>query len=266
MAKPDDRLGDHAEVLGDDAAARRAPLDRVEEGRARTAPPRPCRAVLFPLGTAQYETKPRKWSTRVRSTSSNARRKRSIHQRSRRRASPTSRTTGCPTADRSSRTGPAARLRRRPTEELRVCEVVGAAVGDVDRHVAEDAHAALPAYARSAPHSRSKRTWSSTLPPNCDPVVDPVRVAGAERLHLGAVTARLRLREQRGRAGERGRPTCTAIRQPVGRPERQHLPPALARRGEPVDEAERVLSSTPPGNELGCRRMPCARSFMRLPD
>ena len=41
-------------------------------------------------------------------------------------------------------------------------DVVGAAGGDVDRHVADQAHAALVGVVAQRVHSRSKRTWSLT--------------------------------------------------------------------------------------------------------
>ena len=50
-------------------------------------------------------------------------------------------------------------------EQLRVRAVVGAAGGDVDRHVADEpARRARPRRRAARAHSRSKRTWSATAP------------------------------------------------------------------------------------------------------
>ena len=115
-------------------------------------------------------------------------------------------------------------------------------------------------------HSRSNRTWSSTRAAEGDPVVDPVRVPRPERARpRRARRARRGCGEQRRRARERRRRHVRRAGDPLGRPERQDLPPALSRRGEPVDEAKACSSSTPFGNEVGWRRIPDARSSsMRL--
>ena len=47
---------------------------------------------------------------------------------------------------------------------------------------------------------------------------------------------------------------------PVGGPEREHLPPRLAGRRQPVDETERVVPSRPPGSEVTWSSTPLERS------
>ena len=144
--------------------------------------------------------------------------------------------------------------------------VVGAAVGDVDRDVAEDADAArgrvgaqrLPLALE--PHLILERAAVG------EPVVDPVGVSRTERVASVGVTGAPRIGEQRRRAREgRGRHVGRAG-DPFGRAEGQNLPPALSRGGEPVDEAVRVLvAETPFGSEVGWSRIPEARvRFMRL--
>ena len=92
--------------------------------------------------------------------------------------------------------------------------------------------------ARSAPDRRAS-------PPCASPVVDPVRVALPERTRVPRRHRRVRIGEQRGRARERRRRHVGRAGDPFGRPERQNLPPCLARSREPVDEAIRVLVEYP---------------------
>ena len=58
---------DHAEVLGDQRQRRRAPRSAASEELARRGPAASgrCSPSCAPAGTAQYETKPRKWSIRA---------------------------------------------------------------------------------------------------------------------------------------------------------------------------------------------------------
>ena len=124
--------------------------------------------------------------------------------------------------------------------------VVGAAVGDVDRDVAEEQHAALARRRRAARcHSRSKRTWSSSEPPWCEPVVDPVDVPRPELRRVGAGDGRVAVGDQRRRAGERRGRHVRRAGDPLGRPERQNLPPALPGGGEPVDETVGLVVEDP---------------------
>ena len=81
-AQPRHGGGDDAEVLGDDRqlAELRARRRRTPPGPARAPSARRARPSRSD-GTAQYATKPRKWSIRVTSNSANVRRSRSVHQR-----------------------------------------------------------------------------------------------------------------------------------------------------------------------------------------
>ena len=93
------------------------------------------------------------------------------------------------------------------------------------------ARRARPRSARSAPHSRSKRTWSATAPSPANASQSPIQYASRARnasLLGGASPAR---RDRRAaRPGREGRRRLVRRAVLVGRAERQHLPPRLARR------------------------------------
>ena len=267
-AQPDDRLRDHAEILGDDGELAELALDRAEHGGARAAPPA---AVL--RGRLALAAPPSRRRSRGSGRPASGRRARTCGgsarstSGSRPRASRSSRRAGCPTAGRSPRTGRAARRRRRPAGRGRGCARWSApSVRDVDRHVAEEAHAAL------------RRVRAQRLPfalePHLvldgaavgDPVVEPVRVAGAER--VGLVLGHAARADRRGCRASRRRPraTCRASRSgPSGGPSGRtchHDCPAAASQST---NANACSSSTPFGNEVGWSRIPEARSSsMRL--
>ena len=247
---------DHAEVLGDQRQVAERALDRAEELGARAAAPaavargrvplrdRPVRdeaaEVVDPREVDELERR----AGSARSTSGSP----SRDARASRRA-------GCPSAARSRSARPAARPRPRRARRARghACDV-GAVVGDVDRHVADQAHAARArvvaqrrplaleahlvgeraARRRSAPSRRSSTEWRATK-------------SSISRSETGASgSARSR--------GERGERRRRAVRRAelVGRPERQHLPPGLPRGREPVDEPVRLGAEAAAGQR---RRM-----------
>ena len=116
VAQPHDRLGDHAEVLGDERQRRRArAVDGVEERRARARAASGRASAVSVARRAPPSTRRSRGSgrgasgRRARTCGGGAR----STSGSRRRASPPSRRAGCPTAGRSPRRGRAARPRRR---------------------------------------------------------------------------------------------------------------------------------------------------------
>ena len=154
-----DRRCDHAEVLGDQrqVAELARSWRRTRHGPARGASVPP-RAVRAPSGTAQDATNPRKWSIRATSKSSNVRRRRSTHQRvPARGAAPASRRAGCPRAGplavNVSGGTPACRPRRKSSGCARWSTP---SRRDVDRHVADEPHAAVGGVARAAPTTRAR--------------------------------------------------------------------------------------------------------------
>ena len=97
------------------------------------------------------------------------------------------------------------------------------------------------ACARSAAHSRSKRTWldSHALLPNESPKPSTTRAwRGTRRFSRPLRPPRSGLREQPVPGGER-RPRLYGEPCRSGGPERQHLPHRLARLRQPVDELVR---------------------------
>jgi hypothetical protein len=133
-------------------------------------------------------------------------------------------------------------------EQRRVRPVVDRARRDVDRHVADQAHAALrgvlPQRGPLAvePHLVGHR--AARAEPR--PVLDPERLALAERDLLLPRDRRPRVRQQPGPGRERRRRLvrgAVAVRWPQG----QHLPPRLARVGQPVDERVGLLTEPPAG-------------------
>ena len=126
-------------------------------------------------------------------------------------------------------------------EQLRVGAVVGRPGRDVDRHVADQLHAALLGVRAQRRPLAVEPHLVGDRAARVRPVVDPVRVALAE-VQLGRLAAPARAARRAARARRRTpTPTCTASRA-VGRAERQHLPPRLARVGQPVDERVRLAA------------------------
>ena len=125
-------------------------------------------------------------------------------------AAPASRRSGCPRAARSA-VGVGRHAGDHAVEEqLRLRLVVGASGRDVDRHVADEAHPAPRRRSvRSAPHSRSKRTWSAhRAPPPAAPSRPRTRAA------RGRPRPPRRRPPRAGRSGARATrrtptPTCT---------------------------------------------------------
>jgi hypothetical protein len=138
--------------------------------------------------------------------------------------------------------------------------VVGAAGGDVDRHVADQPHAAVGRVAaQRGPLAVEAdlvgdRVAAAVLPP----VVDPERVALAEVELLRAGDRRPRLGQQPRPGGER-RLGLVGRAIAVGRAERQHLPPGLAGVREPVDERVRVAPE-PAAGQGGRVQLDAART------
>jgi hypothetical protein len=130
-------------------------------------------------------------------------------------------------------------------EDLRMRPVVDRAGRDIDRHIADQPHAALLGMrAQCRPLAVEPHLVGHRAAPS--PLADPVRVALAE------VQIRV-LRHRRARVGKQSRP-CRERRRglvrrsvPIRRPERQHLPPRLARIGEPVDEPVRFATQPSTG-------------------
>ena len=253
VAQPPHRGRDHAEVLGDDRQAAERLRRRVEHGAPRPAAPAPAqrgaRALRHrPVGDEAAEVVD----------------PRAVEQRERAR-------------EPRDPPGVAAPLQRRPVvervapelalvrvgvgrragdgvvaEQLRVRAVVGRAGRDVDRHVADQPHAALVRVrAQRRPLAlEAHLVGDRAAAGEARPVLDPARLALAEVELLG-------LRDRRRRLGEEPRPGRERRRRlvrravAVGRPERQHLPPRLAGVGEPVDPGERVAAEPAAGQRGG---------------
>ncbi len=126
-------------------------------------------------------------------------------------------------------------------------DVVAASGRDVDRHVADDADAALvrvPAQRR--PLALEAHLVGERVPSReADPVVDPEGVAALEVASLRTSDTRLGLGEQPGPSRERRRRGVRRA-EVVRRVQRQHLPEACSRRREPVDERVRVRAEASP--------------------
>ena len=133
-------------------------------------------------------------------------------------------------------------VRRRPRhqlmlEQLGVGLVVGAAGRHVDRHVADQPHAALLRVgAQRTPLAvEADLVGHRVVPGEPLPIPDPVGLARPELRPLAVAHGRVPLRQQPGRRRERRRRLVR--RAPLARrPQREHLPPRLAGRREPVHE------------------------------
>ncbi len=132
-------------------------------------------------------------------------------------------------------------------EELGMADVVGAAGRDVDGHVADQAHAALVgihAQCRPLAVEADLVVDGPRAAGEGRPVVDPEPVALAELRALGLGHRRVGIGQEPAPCSESRR--CLVGRAlTIGRPERQHLPPGLARRREPVDELQRGCAKLP---------------------
>ena len=119
----------------------------------------------------------------------------------------------------------------------RVC----AAVRDVDRKVADDPDAtAVRVGAQRRPLALEADLVGERAGPGEPlPAGRPVGVAVAEALDLAGLDLGVRLGEKAAPAGERRRRSVRGA-VPVGRDQREDLPPALPGGGEPVDEALRL--------------------------
>jgi len=134
-------------------------------------------------------------------------------------------------------------------EEPRQLRSVGGVGCDVDRHVAP--RASSPAYACSARHSRSKRTWSATAagPGVRLPALDPVSLLSAAQ---PPPPARPPPSEQPAARARRRTPTPTCKASGGGRrAERQHLQTLWPAVREPVHERVRLCRDRPSGARLG---------------
>ncbi|HEY0415066.1 MAG TPA: hypothetical protein VGC78_01660 [Gaiellaceae bacterium] len=242
LAEAHHRLGDHAEVLRDDVERPELGLDRPEDGGAGAAAPdavprRPVAARDGPVGDEAAEVVDA----------------RQVDERERpaEPLEPPAEAVGAhrpPVVERVAPQLPGLRERVRRhardeavLEEPAVRTVVGAVPGDVDRHVAEDPDAAVARVRAQLPPLAIEPDLVLDRASVRGPVVDPVRVALAELGHLLRTHAGAGSGEQLRRSRERGGRHVRRPSLPLGRPERQHLPPPLARRGEPVDEAVGVL-------------------------
>ena len=180
---------DHAEVLGDDAAGRRArarPRGRARL-RARAASARAARSCGH-SGIAQYETKPRKWS--IRATVDELERapealdppavaRRAVRRASRRAGCPSAARSRCSASGGAPATSPCAKSSGHAVD-------VGAAVGR--RRSARRRSAALRARARSAQRPplalEAHLVGDRASAGEARPVADPVRMARDEVLDL----------------------------------------------------------------------------------
>ena len=113
------------------------------------------------------------------------------------------------------------RVRRRAgdravAEQLGMRAVVGRARRDVDRHVADQPHAALGGVARAArAHSRSKRTWSAIAPRAGERAQSSIQYALRSRKSIASASrtpARAGSRQQPAARPRTPTPPCTASR------------------------------------------------------
>ena len=120
-------------------------------------------------------------------------------------------------------------------------ERVGAAVRDVDRKVADDPDAAVGRVGAECRPFPLEADLVGERAGTGEPLPGgrPVGVAVAEALDLAGLDLGVRLGEKAAPAGERRRRGVRGA-VPVGRDQREDLPPALPGGGEPVDEALRL--------------------------
>ncbi len=251
VAQAAHRRRDHAEILGDRRAAPpSARLDRVEELAAGAALPAPVARGLVALGDRPVRDEAAEvvdarevdeLEDAAEALDPPAVARRAVHgpvvervapvlavgvQRVGRRARDLAAPRRAPATPRRRR-----RCRRRRSARRR----------SGGRRARDRTRAARSTRARSAPGRRSRRCPQSA--PTRRSSTGAARRSPRRRRPRHA---RLRVGEQAGRAGERGR---RAIRRAelVGRPEREDLPPRLSRGLEPVDEAVRLVAEPPAG-------------------
>ena len=256
VAQALDRRRDHAEVLGDQ---RQLAVQRARRGVEHRAPrpalPAPAQRVL-----ARAPAPPSRRRSRGSGRCARGRRARTCAAAarptsgSRGAASRASRRAGCPTAGPCRCRRRAACRRRAPAWNSSGCARWSALPGrDVDRDVADDAHAALgartraarPTRGRSAPGRRPRRAGRSAPSPRSSSR-SRSRKSSSSAFDTGA----------RGSASSPGQAANAERRLvgravAVGRPERQHLPPRLAGRGEPVDPRVGVRAEAAAGQRGG---------------
>ena len=151
-------------------------------------------------------------------------------------------------------------------EQLGMREVVAAGVGRVDRHVADQAHAALGrVVAQAGPFPlEAHLVLHGPRAGEGGPVLEPVGVPPPEVRRGACADPRPRPGEQAGPAGERrGRRIGRAER--IRRPEWQHLPPRLPGSLEPVDEPVRALAEAPVGERGRVQQDPARTAKLHDP-
>ena len=232
----------YAEVLGDDRQ-----LAELGAPRRRTrAPPGPCCQWPVHRASSRRAAPPSRRRSRGSGRRGRGRRARTCAgsarstsgSRARHRLPVVERV--APQLARRRRRRRAARRRRRRRGTAPARRLVGRPGRDVDRHVADQQHAALGGVARAAPPTRG-RSAPGRRPrrPRRLPAAIQNACARAEGVDLGVRDRGVGVREQPAPRRERRR---RLVRRAVavGRPERQHLPHALARRRQPVDERVRL--------------------------
>ena len=142
-------------------------------------------------------------------------------------------------------------------EDLGVRELVGRLGRDVDRDVADQLHAALLGVRpqRGPLAVEADLVIQSVLARERQPVLDPVGGAFAEIQALGSGNRGRGRAEQLRRGGERRRRFVGRVVL-VGRAQRQHLPPRLAGRGQPVDPGVGVRTEPSGGQRRGVQLDP----------
>ena len=148
-------------------------------------------------------------------------------------------------------------------EQLRVRAVVGASPArrrsgrrrSAARRARPRRRAARPTRGRSGPGRRPRRA-----PAEARPVLDPVTPRARGSRSSSAFGDRRRGVGQQPRPGGERRRRLVRRAVAVRRPQRQHLPPRLARGGEPVDPAYASGPRRPPGSEVGCSWTPLEES------
>ena len=261
VPQPDDRLGDHAEILGDQRQRAQLGRDGVEELAARPGPPRPVLGRVRlgrhgPVGDEAAEVVDAHEVVELERPAE-ALDPPAVARRAHRR----------PVVDR---VAPALALVGEGVgrdagddvgdEELGMREVVGAVLGDVDREVADQPDAALVRVAleRAPLALEAHLVGDRVLAGERRPLPDPRRMAGDERVQLVRLDRGLGVLEEPAPAGERRRGLVGRV-ELVRRSERQDLPPRLAGRREPVDERAR-LRPEPSARQRGRVQQDAART------
>ena len=199
---------DQAEILRDERQVAERAARRVERLGARTRTPAAARGGLVPPGIAQYATKPRKWSM-PRHVDELERAPEALGP-----PAVVRRAVRAPVVERVAPVLPGRRVavgrRARDlafAEQLGMRDVLGAAGGDVDRHVAEDADAAITCVlAQRAPLAlEANLVGERTLAGEGGPVAAPERVPGDELLDVRRRSRGRVARRAARRSGERRR-------------------------------------------------------------